>query len=432
MNIELFRTDNTSTLGTKKMFSLGLQHVLVMYAGTITVPLILATVLQLDFLSTILLINAALFTSGLATLLQSIGVGPFGARLPLIQGCSFIVLAPLILIGKAYDLQTIFGSVIACGLFTILFAPIFSRIIKFFPPIVVGCIITIIGISLIPAAAIWLGGGNPKAADFTSPNYLILGFITLITTILLQIRLRGIWKNFSILFGMMIGTLIAIPMGLVNFNDVNQASWIGLSSPFSFGFPKFEFIPITILCLSMIIVMTETTGNILLINKIKNEDTSPTILANTIRADGLSTIVGGALNSFPYNAFSQNAGLLMLTKVLHRGVLVAAGIILCLLGIFPKLGAIISTIPKPVLGGVGILMFGMTLAAGIQILKEIDLNKDKNILIVATSISIGTLPIALPSLFDHINPTLKMFLDSGIFLGGATAVILNIVLNKID
>ncbi|MDU4127812.1 nucleobase:cation symporter-2 family protein [Pantoea sp.] len=412
-----------------RIASLGFQHVLVMYAGTVTVPLILASVMGLNGSQTVTLVNACLLTSGLATLLQSVGLGRFGGRLPLIQGCSFIVLAPMAMIGQQYGITTVFGSAIACGLFTVLIAPLFSRLVRFFPPIVIGCVITIIGISLMPAAAIWIGGGNPDAADFASPSHLLLGLATLVITLFFYCKTRGIIRNFAILAGMLAGTLLAFAAGLTDFSAVSHADWIGISMPFSFGLPVFSPVPVFISCLAMIIVMTETTGNVLLIDKLIGRPTTPQRLFDTIRADGLSTMIGGCLNSFPYNAFSQNAGLIMLTRITSRSVLAAAGVILVLLGLFPKLGAIVAAIPRPVLGGVGILMFGMTLAAGIQQLKEVSFENDNNMLIVAVSISVGVIPMAFPALFNSLPSSLKLIFDSGIFMGGFTAVLLNALLN---
>ena len=425
--------DNQSTadpLTIKRIASLGIQHVLVMYAGTVTVPLILAAVLKLSSSQTITLINACLLTSGLATLLQAVGIGRFGSRLPLIQGCSFIVLAPMIMIGQQYGIATIFGSVIACGLFTMVAAPFFSRLVRFFPPLVIGCVISLIGISLMPAAAIWLGGGNPDAPDFAQPQNLLLGFSTLAITLLFYCNTRGVMRNFSILFGLLIGTLIAWLCNMTHFSTVAGAPWVGFSLPFAFGSPQFSIAPIVVLCLSMLIVMTETTGNILMIDKLIGQPTTSRRLADAIRADGLSTMLGGCLNSFPYNAFSQNAGLLMLTKVTSRSVLMAAGLILVLMGLFPKLGAIVALIPNPVLGGVAVLMFGMTLAAGVQELKNVDFGDEKNVLIVSVSIAIGVLPVAFPALFQHLPASIRLFMSSGIFIGGFTAVLLNSLLHR--
>lgn len=416
-------------LPMRKLASMGLQHVLVMYAGTVAVPLILAASMGMSKNDTITLINACLLTSGIATLLQCIGVWRFGARLPLIQGCSFIVLAPLTLIGQQYGFNAVVGATIGCGLFTLLVAPVFSRLVKFFPPVVIGTVITIIGIALMPAAAIWIGGGNPASEDFGRPSNLLLALATLVITMIMHARTRGLMQSLSVLFGLVGGTLLAAIFGLTNFSHVGQASWFGITTPFSFGLPVFELMPILVMCLSMMIVMTETTGNVLLIDKIVGQPTTQRRLADTIRADGLSTIVGGCLNSFPYNAFSQNAGLLLLTNVKSRFVVASAGVILVLLGIFPKLGAIIACIPTPVLGGVGVLMFGMTVAAGIQELSNVNFNGNNNGLIVGLSICIGVIPIAFSPLFQQLPAALRLVLESGIFIGGSAAVILNVILN---
>lgn len=419
-------------LPLRKLASLGLQHVLVMYAGTIAVPLILAVSMGLSSADTTLLINACLFTSGLATLLQCLGVWRFGARLPLIQGCSFIVLAPLILIGKDYGINTVFGAAIGCGLFTLLVAPLFSRLIKLFPPVVIGTVITIIGISLMPAAALWLAGGNPDASDFAAPRNLALGIITLLITLLIHAKTQGLMQSLSVLFGLVAGTALAMALGMTDFSAVAEAGWFGFTQPFAFGMPEFHLVPILVMCLSMLIVMTETTGNVLLIDKVIGQETTPARLADTLRADGLSTMLGGCLNSFPYNAFSQNAGLLMLTNVKSRFVVASAGMILVLLGLFPKLGAVIACIPSPVLGGAGILMFGMTVAAGIQELSNIEFKGNNNGLIVGLSIAIGVLPMALPALFSQLPNAARLIMESGIFIGGCTAVILNQLINRPD
>lgn len=416
-------------LTVRRILSLGFQHVLVMYAGTVTVPLILASALKLSGSETIALINACLLTSGLATILQSLGIGRFGARLPLIQGCSFVVLGPMLMVGHEFGLTSVFGAAIACGLFTLLVAPIFSQLVRFFPPVVIGCVITLIGISLMPAAAIWLGGGNPDAPDFASPDKLLLGAATLMITLIFYCATRGVLRNFSILFGLFCGSALAYLAGMTDFSAVTTAGWVGFSLPFAFGLPEFHIAPMVVMCLSMLIVMTETTGNVLLIDKLIGQPTTSRRLADAIRADGLSTMIGGCLNSFPYNAFSQNAGLIMLTKVTSRLVLIAAGAILVGLGVFPKLGAIIAAIPSPVLGGVGILMFGMTISAGIQELKNTDFTNEKNILIISVSVAVGIVPMAFPAIFHTLPPSLKLIFDSGIFLGGFTAVVLNAMLN---
>ena len=187
--------------GLPQLFLFGLQHVLVMYAGTVAVPLILGSALHFTPKQVIALISADLFTSGLATLLQTLGWWKFGARLPLIQGCSFICVAPMILIGSHYGIPTLYGAVISCGLFTIVVGPWFSRMLRFFPPVVIGSVITVIGLSLLPVAGGWLGGGDPSAADFGGFTHLGLGLATILLIVAIQRFGRGMIANLSVLAG---------------------------------------------------------------------------------------------------------------------------------------------------------------------------------------------------------------------------------------
>ncbi len=416
-------------LPLKQLFTFGLQHVLVMYADAVAVPLILGSALGLSQRDMVLLINANLLTSGIATLIQTIGCWKFGARLPLIQGCSFIAIAPMIMIGKQYGISHLFGSVIACGFITILIAPVFSRLLKFFPPVVIGSLITIIGVSLMPAAAIWLGGGNPDAADFGSVPNLLLGLATIAITLFIYARYKGFVGNLSVLIGLIAGTAIAAAFGMTSFGHMDEAAWFEISPPFAFGMPEFSVAPILIMTLAMLVIMAETTGNVLAIGTIVGRPSSQETLGNAFRSDGLSTMLGGMFNSFPYNAFTQNTGLIALSNVKSRYVVAASGVIMMLMGMFPALGAVIASIPRPVLGGCAIVMFGMTTVAGIQELSRVQFEGTRNGIIVAVSVSIGVLPMSFPALFGHVEGPLRLILDSGIFLGAITAVLLNVLLN---
>lgn len=416
-------------LPLRQLASFGLQHVLVMYAGAVAVPLILGSALGLATEHMITLINANLLTSGVATLIQTLGFWRFGARLPLIQGCSFIAIAPMIMIGQQYGLTTVFGAVIAAGALTIAIAPLFSRLLKLFPPVVIGSLITVIGISLMPAAAIWLGGGNPDAADFGAPGNLLLGLATIVVTLFIHARFSGFVGNLSVLIGLLCGTALAMLMGYTDFSRVGQAAWFELSPPFAFGMPEFALAPTLVMMMAMLVIMAETTGNVLAIGKITGKPASQTTLGDAFRADGLSTMLGGLFNSFPYNAFTQNTGLIAMSNVRSRYVVAAAGVIMILMGLFPKLGALIATIPRPVLGGCAIVMFGMTTVAGIQELSRVKFEGTRNSLIVAVSVSVGVLPMSLPALFQRVEGPLKLFVESGIFLAAITAIVLNLLLN---
>ncbi|MFJ4067698.1 nucleobase:cation symporter-2 family protein [Pseudomonas sp. NPDC089996] len=416
-------------LPLRQLFTYGLQHVLVMYAGAVAVPLILGSALGLTSAQIVMLINANLLTSGIATLIQTLGFWKFGARLPMIQGCSFIALAPMIMIGKEFGLTEVFGAVIASGAITIGLAPIFSRLLRFFPPVVIGSLITIIGISLMPAAAIWLGGGNTGSEDFGAPANLLLGLATVAVTLVIYAKFSGFLGNLSVLIGLFAGSLMAAACGMTQFSQVGTAAWFELSPPMAFGVPEFSLMPILVMTLAMLVIMAETTGNCLAIGKLVDKPTTQLTLGNAFRADGLSTMLGGLFNSFPYNAFTQNTGLIALSSVKSRYVVAAAGAIMVVMGLFPKLGALIAAVPTPVLGGCAIVMFGMTTVAGIQELSRVQFEGTRNGIIVAVSVSVGVLPMSFPALFEHAGGTLKLILESGIFLGAITAIILNILLN---
>jgi NCS2 family nucleobase:cation symporter-2 len=412
--------------GLPQLFLFGLQHVLVMYAGTVAVPLILGSALHFTPKQVIALISADLFTSGVATLLQTMGWWRFGARLPLIQGCSFICVAPMILIGSHYGIPALYGAVISCGVFTMLVGPWFSRMLRFFPPVVIGSVITVIGLSLLPVAGGWLGGGDPSAADFGGFVHLGLGLATIVLIVAIQRFGRGIIGNLSVLLGLIGGTALAAVAGQASFTQVTATPWFALAHPLLFGPPHFVLLPALVMSLSMLVVMTETTGNCLAIGEITGRPIGPATLTAAFRADGLSTVLGGLFNSFPYNVYSQNTGLLALSKIKSRYAVAAGGGLLVVLGFLPKLAAVIAGIPRPVLGGASIVMFGMTTMAGIEELTRVRYQGTSNAIIVAISVSMGVLPIASPQLFAHAPDAARLFLNSGIFLAAATAVLLNL------
>ncbi len=397
-----------------------------MYAGTVAVPLILGSALRLTPPQVIALIGADLFTSGLATLLQTLGWWKFGARLPLIQGCSFICVAPMILIGTQYSIPTMYGSVICCGLFIMLAGPLYSRLLRFFPPVVIGSVITVIGLSLMPVAGTWLGGGDSAAADFGSFRHLGLGLLTIVFIVLVQRFGRGLLANLSVLLGLVAGTVTAVLTGQASFSQVRVTPWFAMARPMLFGWPRFALLPALVMCVAMLVVMTETTGNCLAIGEITGRKIGPATLTAAFRADGLSTMLGGIFNSFPYNVYSQNTGLLSLSGVRSRYAVAAGGGLLVLLGFLPKLAAVIATIPRPVLGGASIVMFGMTALAGIEELTRVRYRGTNNAVVVAVSLSLGVLPIATPQLFAHASDAARLFLNSGIFLTAASAVLLNL------
>lgn len=412
-----------------QLFTYGLQHVLAMYAGAVAVPLIIANGLGLSREQLIYLINADLFTCGVATLIQTLGVWNMGARIPIVQGVTFAAVTPMILIGKSHGLTGIYGSVIVAGIITFLVSPYFSRLIRFFPPVVNGSIITVIGVSLLPVGVRWAGGGNPAAPDFGSPVYIGLAFAVLILVVLFYRSFKGFVSNIAVLLGLIVGTLLAIPLGLTNFSGVSTAEWIGVTTPFAFGLPTFDLMSIVSMTLVMLVVMTETTGDIIAIGEIVDKKITTDDLTRGLRADGFSTMIGGILNAFPYTAFAQNVGLVGLTRVKSRYVVAAAGVILVCLGLFPKAAALVASVPNAVLGGAGIAMFGMVTASGIKTLSKVNFDGTHNIMVIAISIAVGLIPLAVPGFYQKFPGWTQVILNSGITAGSVAAIILNAVLN---
>lgn len=424
---KLHPVDEMLPLG--KLFTYGLQHVLAMYAGAVAVPLIIANALGLSKEQLIYLINADLFTCGIATIIQTIGFWNMGVKIPMIQGVTFAAVTPMIIIGKTHGLTGIYGSIIVAGLVTYLVSPYFSRLIRFFPPVVTGTIITIIGVTLMPVAVRWAGGGNPAAKDFASAPYILLAFITLILVLFFYRFFTGFLSNIAVLLGLIAGTAIAGVFGMVNFSQVATAGWIGVTTPFAFGLPTFDLASIAAMVLVMLVVMTETTGDCIAVGEIIDKPITQQDLTRCLRADGFSTILGGILNSFPYTAFAQNVGLVGLTRVKSRFVVAAAGVILVVLGLFPKLAAVIAAIPVAVLGGAGIAMFGMVAASGIKTLSRVQFDGTNNIMVVAVSVGVGMITLAVPNFYHNFPSWAQVILHSGITAGSVTAIVLNVILN---
>ncbi|MBD1381643.1 nucleobase:cation symporter-2 family protein [Metabacillus arenae] len=409
-----------------KTFSLGIQHVLAMYAGAIIVPLIVGSSLGLNPAQLTYLVSIDIFMCGIATLLQVWRNKFFGIGLPVVLGCTFTAVGPMIAIGAEYGITTIYGSIIASGLFVILVAGIFGRLVRFFPPVVTGSVVTIIGITLIPVAMNNMAGGQ-GSEDFGSVPNLILAFGVLTFIILLNRFTKGFIRAISILIGIVAGTLTAAAMGKVNMQAVNEASWFQIGQPFYFGIPTFELTPILTMILVAIVSMVESTGVYLALGDITKRDLEKEDLAKGYRAEGIAYLLGGIFNAFPYTAFSQNVGLVQLSGIKKNNVIFTAGGILVVLGIVPKIAAFTTVIPEPVLGGAMVAMFGMVMAYGIKMLSQVDFNSQGNLLIIACSVGIGLGVTAVPDVFVNLPESVKILTNSGIVIGSLTAIILNIV-----
>lgn len=417
-------------LPVSQLAVLGLQHVLAMYAGAVAVPLIIGGAVGLSPEQLALLVAADLFTCGIATLLQAIGAGPYiGIKLPAILGCTFAAVGPLIIVGKSLGMQTAYGSIIVAAIIVVLVAPLYGKILKFFPTVVTGTVVTMIGLSLINVGVTSLGGGA-GAKDFGSISNLLLAVFVMIIVLISNKLLKGFFQAISVLNGIILGTIVAAFMGKVDFSLVASAKWVSLVHPFNFGLPKFDLGSIIMMTFVMLTVMIESTGTFLGIAKVCDMEITEKDIVRGLRAEGLASILGGIFNSFPYTTFNQNLGLLALSKVKSRFVVVSSGIILVALGLIPKFAALATIIPQPVIGGATTIMFAMVAVAGVQMLSSVDFNENSNMLVVACSIGIGLGITTVPNLLDHTPTIFRSIFSSGIVSASVVAVLLNAFLNS--
>ncbi|MEU6097184.1 nucleobase:cation symporter-2 family protein [Streptomyces sp. NPDC047079] len=413
----------------RQLAAFGLQHVLAMYAGAVAVPLIVGGAMKLPAADLAYLITADLLVCGIATLIQCIGFWRFGARLPIVQGCTFAAVSPMVLIGtKGGGLPAIYGSVIVAGLAIMLLAPVFGRLLRFFPPLVTGTVILIIGLSLLPVAGNWAAGGQ-GAQDFGAPRNLALAAFVLALVLGVQRFAPAFLSRIAVLVGITVGLAVAVPFGFADFGGVRDADWVGISTPFHFGTPVFHASAIASMLVVALVTMTETTGDLIAVGEMTGRRARPRSLADGLRADGLSTILGGVFNTFPYTAFAQNVGLVGMTRVRSRWVVAASGGMLVLLGLLPKLGAVVAAIPAPVLGGAGLVMFGTVAASGLRALAEVDFRGNHNPTVVAVSVAVGMLPVGVPTVYAGFPDWFQTVMNSGISAGCLTAILLNVLFN---
>jgi uric acid transporter len=465
-------------LPVPRLAALGLQHVLVMYAGAIAVPLIVGRALKLTPEQVALLISADLFACGIVTLIQSLGFTRyFGIKLPVMMGVTFAAVGPMVAFANQLPgvegARAIFGAIIGAGVISIFLAPLMSRLLRFFPPVVTGTIITIIGVSLMRVGVGWAMGGPAflaqrtdvpklvamvdaaKATAAATPasggvaasiklgpipmvdnpaygaldNMAIAAFVLVVVLLLVKYA-KGFVANISVLLGIVAGCVLAIGMGKMSFEHVGKAKWFDVVTPFAFGMPTFDIVMILTMTLVMIVVMIESTGMFLALSDITGKKIGQPELAAGLRTDGLGTLIGGIFNTFPYTSFSQNVGLVGVTGVRSRYVCVAGGIIMLGLGMLPKMAAFVEAIPQFVLGGAGLVMFGMVAATGIRILSTVDYKGNRNNLyIVALAIGFGLIPLVAPRWTQQMAHGLHPLLESGILLTAIAAVLLNLFFN---
>ncbi|MFP5316379.1 MAG: nucleobase:cation symporter-2 family protein, partial [Actinomycetes bacterium] len=415
-----------------RTFAYGFQHVLTMYGGIIAVPLIVGTAAGLPQEDIAVLIASCLFVGGAATILQSYGVKFFGSQLPLVQGVSFAGVATMTaILSGGGGLPTVFGAVLAASVIGLLLAPFFAKIIKFFPPVVTGVIITTIGLTLMPVAANWAMGGNPSADNYGSLTNIALAAGTLALVLLLSKLGSAAISRLSILLAIVAGTVIAALLGLADFSNVGNGAVFAFPQPFAFGWPVFDLAAIISMTIVILVCMTETTADILAVGEIAKTKVNSRRIADGLRADMLSSALAPVFNSFAQTAFAQNVGLVAITGIRSRYVVSAGGLIMVILGLLPVLGRLVAAVPTPVLGGAGIVLFGTVAASGIRTLAKVDYEGNMNLVIVAVSLAFGMIPVVSRTFYDEFPTWFGIIFHSGISSAAIMAVLLNLLFNHL-
>ncbi|MDB2150207.1 nucleobase:cation symporter-2 family protein [Clostridium butyricum] len=408
---------------------LGLQHIFAAFGGIIVVPLVIGSALGFDAATSTALMSATILAAGIATFIQSKGIGPIGSKTACIMGTDFTFATPAIAVGSVAGLPGIIGATILGALVEVILSFFIKPIMKFFPPLVTGTVICLIGLTLLPVSIDWAAGGS-GASDYGSMINIAIAAFVMIFTILLNHYGKGIISSASILIGMIVGYIICIPLGMIDFSTVKEASWISFPKIFQYGV-DFNFKYVIPFIPAYLVTTIETVGCLKAISQVSGIEDDPKRIGKGVLSDGVGSAIAGCLGTFPNTSFSQNVGIIPLTKVASRYVAIMAGILLVILGLLPKFAALINIMPQPVLGGVGIVMFGTVAAAGIQTLSSVKLT-NKNLLVIATSIGLGLGVTFRPEILSSLPEWMTMIFSSGISTGTIVALVLNIILKEKD
>ncbi|WP_416369853.1 uracil-xanthine permease family protein [Tritonibacter mobilis] len=426
-----------------KAIPLGIQHVLAMFVSNVTPAIIVAGAAGFgfgsnspDFPELLYLIQMSMLFAGIATLMQTLTLGPVGAKLPIVQGTSFAflpIMIPLVA-GKGVDaLAALFGGVLIGGLFHAALGLVIGRIRFALPPLVTGLVVTMIGLALVKVGIQYAAGGVPAIG---TPEYGSLlnwsaALVVIVVTLGLKFFTRGMLSVAAVLLGLIVGYIYALMVGMLSFDSIG-ASWsnaaaFALPQPFKYGF-EFSFAAILGFCLMAFVSAVETVGDVSGITKggAGREATDKEIEGATF-ADGFGSALAGAFGAMPNTSFSQNVGLIAMTGVMSRHVVTCGAIFLIICGLIPKVGAVIRTVPIEVLGGGVIVMFGMVVAAGISILSDVDWNR-RNMVIFAISLSVGLGLQLEPGALQHMPDTARILLTSGLLPAAVISIALNLIL----
>ena len=407
--------------------AMGLQHILAMILPNLAPALIIAGTIGLATGQTTFLVQMALVFAGLATVVQAYPIGPIGARLPIVMGTSFAFVGGVIGISGQYSLAAAFGACIVAAAVEVLVGWQFDRVRRFFPPLVNGLIVVIIGLYLIPVGIdSFAGGAGASEAVYGAPVNLALGGLVLVTSIVLNQRFSGPMRVLSLFVGIAVGYVAAAAVGQIDFSPVAEAAWIALPRPLAFGV-AFEPVPILIMVVLYLTTAMETVGHISAVTAIEGRDPTDEELKGGLIADGVMSGIAGVFGAFPNTSFAQNVGVVTFTGVMSRHVVAVGGAILVVLGFVPKVGAVFATMPDPVLGGATLVMFGMVLSSGLKMLNDnVEFNR-RNMIIVATSIGLGLGVAVRPNVLQHLPRQAQTFFGEAVVVTALTALALNVV-----
>ncbi|KIU21592.1 nucleobase:cation symporter-2 family protein [Weissella cibaria] len=407
---------------------LGLQHVLAMYSGGILVPLLIGAALHFTPQQMAYLISADIFMTGIGTLLQLKSTRLTGIAMPVVLGSAIQSVSPLINIGGTLGIGAMYGATISAGVFVFLIAGLFARLREFFPPVVTGSLITVIGFALIPVGIQNLGGGDVAAKSFGSPANLAIGTFTIAIIVLVSLLAKGFTKAISILLGIVLGTAFAAILGKVSLAPVAAASWFHLPTPFFLGVPTFHSSAIVTMIIIALTSMIESTGVYFALADLTGRKLTNQDMAKGYRAEGLAVVLSGLFNTFPNSTFSQNVGVVRLSGVKTKQPIYYAAVILILIGLLPKFGALATIIPTSVLGGAMIVLFGTIGIQGTTILRTVDFGKERNLMIAAISIGAGIGVTVYPQIFQQLPELIRLVIENAVVVTSVLAVFLNIVL----
>lgn len=419
----IYSIDEKPALGVSIV--LALQHILAAFAGIIAVPLVVSSALGMSVEDTTIMVSATIFASGLTTIIQSKGIGPIGSRVSGMMGTDFTFVNPQISVGAKFGIAGIVAATITGSVVEIILSRFIKPLMKFFPPLITGTVVSLIGITLLPVSIDWAAGGN-GSPDYGSVKNLTVAFIIMLFTLFLNHFGKGMLSTASVFIGMVFGYLVCIPLGMVDLSSVASADWIAIPNLFRYGF-KFDWASTLSFVPAYVVSTIGTVGIMMAIGEASKVKVTSERAASGVLADGVGSMIAGIFGAGPNTAFSQNVGLITLTKVASTHVMIIAGIILTLLGVFPKLSALISVMPQPVLGGVGVIMFGLVAAQGLKTLSNIQLG-DRELLIISVAFALGIGVTVRPEILSGLPSAIQMILSSGISTGTLAALILNVVL----